>query len=152
MRQSLLTHLQIKELRKSPFVEKVTEAQVFFTATFKEHFVEEHQRGKTATSIITEAGIDPDILGDSRVRSLRTVAYYHVAQKKRAEIRQKAGIPEPGEAPSGEKERIHRLEHELAYTRQELEFLKKIYAADREAEQAWLLKHRRKQNSGSSEK
>jgi len=152
MRQSTLTHLQIKELQKSPFVEKVTEAQVFFTAAFKEHFVEEHQKGKTPTSIIAEAGIDPDILGYSRIRSLRTVAYYHADQKKRVEIRQKAGIPESGEAPSGEKERIRRLEHELAYTRQELEFLKKIYTADREAEQEWLLKHRRKQNSESSEK
>ena len=126
MKQSLLTRLQINELQKSPFVEKVTEAQVFFTAAFKEHFVEEHLRGKTGVSIVIEAGIDPNILGMSRVRSLRTVAYYHVAQKKREEIRQKAGVPEPWKTLSDEKERIHRLEHELAYTRQELDFLKKF--------------------------
>ena len=152
MRQSILTHIQIKELQKSPFVERVTEAQVFFTATFKEHFVTEHQRGKTSTNIVMEAGIDPNVLGKSRIRSLRLVAYHHMKQKKRVEIRQKAGIPESGEAPSGEKERIRRLEHELAYTRQELEFLKKIYTADREAEQEWLLKHRLKQSSESSGK
>jgi len=152
MRQSLLTIHQIRELQKSPFIEKVTEAQVFFTAAFKEHFVEEHQRGKVARSIIIEAGIDPDILGDSRIRSLRVVAYYHVAQKKRVEIRQKAGVSESDETSPGDKDRIRHLEHELAYTRQEVEFLKKIYTVDREAEQTWLLKHRRKQNSESFEK
>ena len=152
MKQSLLTRLQISELQKSPFVERVTEAQVFFTETFKEHFIEEHQKGKTPTNIITEAGIDPEVLGYSRIRSLRTVSYYHAAQKKREEIREKSGVPKRGKAPSDEKGRIRRLEHELAYTRQELEFLKKIYTADREAEQAWLLKRHRKQNSESSEK
>ena len=40
--------------------------------------------------------------------------------------------------------RVKDLEHELAYTRQEVEFLKKIHLADLEARKSWESKHRRK--------
>lgn len=41
-------------------------------------------------------------------------------------------------------ERIEQLEHELAYTRQEVEFLKKIQNAGMEEQKVWESKHRRK--------
>ena len=37
---------------------------------------------------------------------------------------------------------IKQLEHELAYTRQEVEFLKKLRMADMEAQKEWESKHR----------
>jgi len=37
--------------------------------------------------------------------------------------------------------RIKQLEHELAYTRQEVEFLKKLQMADMEARRQWESKH-----------
>ena len=40
--------------------------------------------------------------------------------------------------------RIKQLEHELAYTRQEVEFLKKIHTADLEARKLWESKQRQK--------
>jgi hypothetical protein len=40
--------------------------------------------------------------------------------------------------------RIRQLEAELAYTRQEVEFLKKVQVADMEARKAWESKHRQK--------
>ena len=40
--------------------------------------------------------------------------------------------------------RVEQLEHELAYTRQEVEFLKKIRMADLEAQRQWESKHRQK--------
>ena len=41
-------------------------------------------------------------------------------------------------------ERIEQLEHELAYTRQEVEFLKKLQAANMEAQKKWESRHRQK--------
>ena len=43
-----------------------------------------------------------------------------------------------------ERERIKQLEHELAYARQELEFLKKVQMVDMEARREWESKHRPK--------
>ena len=40
--------------------------------------------------------------------------------------------------------RVEHLEHELAYTRQEVEFLKKIHTADLEARKLWESKQRQK--------
>ena len=40
--------------------------------------------------------------------------------------------------------RVKYLEHELAYTRQEVEFLKKLQMADMEARKQWESKHRPK--------
>ena len=40
--------------------------------------------------------------------------------------------------------RIKQLEHELAYTRQEVEFLKKLQMADMEARRQWESKHQPK--------
>ena len=41
-------------------------------------------------------------------------------------------------------QRIRQLENELAYTRQEVEFLKKLQAANMEAQKQWESKHRQK--------
>ena len=41
-------------------------------------------------------------------------------------------------------EKICRLEHELAYVKQEVEFLKKLQMANMEAKKSWESKHRQK--------
>jgi len=78
-------------------------------------------------------GLDPDILGKTRIKGivgrikkqgLRGIAFsegYHWVDK---------------DAPADEShpvsQRLSRLEHELAYAKQELEFIKKIILANRE--------------------
>ncbi|MGI6153819.1 MAG: HTH domain-containing protein [Christensenellaceae bacterium] len=148
-----LSQEQIEYLRKSPHVCSVSEVLLSFTAEFKKFFYTELQKGKTPKTILKEVGIDPKWMGDRRIHSLRTVV---MGQAKRTggftdNVRRIPMSPEQKTAQSTE-EKIARLEHELAYTKQELEYLKKIYLADREAEQVWLLKHRRKLNSESFEK
>ena len=41
-------------------------------------------------------------------------------------------------------QRLRQLENELAYTRQEVEFLKKLQAANMEAQRQWESKHQQK--------
>jgi hypothetical protein len=92
-------------------------------------------------------------MGDGRIHSLQTVV--KTQAKRESGFSDNAHrIPRPPERKAAQttEDKIARLEHELAYTRQELAYLKKIYLADREADQTWLSKQRRKQNSESSEK
>ena len=41
-------------------------------------------------------------------------------------------------------QKIRQLEHELAYVKQEVEFLKKLQLANMEAQKSWESKHRQK--------
>ena len=68
-----LTKEQLEELQKSPHVLAVNEKTISYSARFKEHVYSEHMAGKSYEAIITEAGIDPDILGAKRLNSLRTM-------------------------------------------------------------------------------
>jgi NADH:ubiquinone oxidoreductase subunit D len=47
-------------------------------------------------------------------------------------------------------EKVARLEHALAYTRQELEYIKKLILANREAQREWEVKQTRPSSSDSS--
>jgi hypothetical protein len=148
-----LSQEQIEELKKSPHILFVSEKTISYSAKFKEHVYHEYQAGKSYETILSEAGIDPDLLGTRRLNSLRTMV--------QAEGKREAGFTDKNSrlpprtlsarVAKTNTGKIARLEHELAYAKQELEYLKKIYLADREAQKACDTKHRRKSNSESSE-
>ena len=73
-KQSYLTEEQISMLSKTPNIVEVTPRQVHYTQTFKNYFCREYAKGRSSTEILREQGIDPKILGETRVSSLR--AYY----------------------------------------------------------------------------
>lgn len=137
---------EIAELRSSPYVARVMSGQVKFTPEFKKVLYEELMRGKTVRVTLEEHGIDPEILGDKRI--------WGIAQKLRAKADRDEGFEDlrknNSRKPAKETReqtlasRIEQLEHELAYTRQEVEFLKKIHMADLEARKLWESKQRRK--------
>ena len=97
-------------------------------------------------SIFEEHGIDPEILGDKRIWSF--------AHKLRANADRNQGFADlrmnNSRKPAKETReqtlaaRVEQLEHELAYTRQEVEFLKKIHTADLEARKSWESRLRQK--------
>jgi len=152
--KSPLTRRQIEELRNSPCVQSVSPKQVCFTAAFKEHVYNEYLSGKSYPEILYEAGIDPEMLGTGRIRSLKTQVIKDARKGgdfTEASNRHRRAEGTRPDAHSTD-EKIARLEHELAYTKQELEYLKKIYLADREAQRVCDMKLRRKSNSESSEK
>ena len=146
MAQKQFTKEEMAKLKLSPYVESVSSTRVKFTPEFKRMAYQEISDGKTLRTVMEESGIDPDILGNSRI--------WTIAAKLRKDAEREEGFedlryknsrsskPET-KAPTME-ERIAQLEHELAYTRQEVEFLKKIQAADMEARRSWESTHRRK--------
>ncbi len=145
MARRMITKEEIEELKRSPYIESASPQMVKFTVDFKRMAYQELSEGKTLREVLKESGIRPEILGDSRIWS--------IAEKLRKQGKRKEGFEDQGrkERQRGQKtkeqtmaERIEQLEHELAYTRQEVEFLKKIQAADMEARKSWESRQRRK--------
>jgi len=107
---------------------QVLRRHVSFTAEFKQLFYEEYTKGKSPKEILREMGINPETLGESRIVSIRMHAVQQGKSGYGFTDRKVQWSPSAiyGRAKTSE-EKLARLEHELAYTRQELEFVKKSY-------------------------
>ncbi len=140
-----LSRQEIKKLRKNPYVASVTANTVRFTEGFKELACEKKCLGIPVTETMRRCGIDPEILGASRVEGFS----YTLNKKAKQENGFSDGRSENYRRPpkTGEEtvvQRIRQLENELAYIRQEVEFLKKLQAANMEAQKQWESKRRQK--------
>ena len=140
-----LSRQEIERLRKNPYIASVTANTVRFTEAFKELTYEKKCQGIPIAETMRQCGIDPEILGASRVEGFS----YTLNKKAKQENGFSDGRSENYRHPprTGEEtveERIRQLENELAYTRQEVEFLKKLQAANMEAQRQWESRHRQK--------
>lgn len=126
-----LTSDAIEILKANPYVANVTKKTVRFTAEFKTAFWEKYRHGLAAPLVLEQLGIDPDLLGESRIAGIRQHVKKQAIRMNSFEDRrlnQKHRV-----SNISDDRRIARLEHELAYTQQELEFVKKIILTDWEA-------------------
>lgn len=139
-----LTEEQLRLLRSNVNVEYASEHSVGFTDAFKRIVYEEKEAGKPLRDIFRENGLDPAVLGDKRIYNLSGSLNRMVKERGGIEDRRKYRLGFEAEESNDADERIRRLEHELAYTRQELEYLKKIQLADMEARKQWEEKLRQK--------
>lgn len=140
-----LSKREIEELRGNPYVKKVTANTVSFTEDFKKLVYDKKQEGIPVAETMRRCGIDPEILGDSRVQGFSYCLNRRAKQSNGFSDRRSENYRRP--AKTGEEtmeQRIRQLENELAYTRQEVEFLKKLQAANMEAQKEWESKHRQK--------
>ena len=146
MARRILTKEEIEKLKQSPYVAKATPYQVSFTPEFKRMAYQELTEGKLMREILKESGIEAEILGDSRI--------WAMTKKIKEDSEREGGFDDQRERNSRKLKkmteeqsmaaRIEQLEHELAYTRQEVEFLKKLQAANMEAQKKWESRHRQK--------
>ena len=111
-------------LENSGYVARMTDHYVYFKSSFINKFCTEYHAGKTAEAILRQNGIDPVILGNTRVDSLRR--HYNKEWLPRH-----IGIPERRTVTTNDAHNT-KLEHEIEYLRQEVEALKKILQADLE--------------------
>ena len=140
-----LSKREVDELQKNPYVQKVTANTVKFTEAFKQLVYDNKQEGIPVTETMRKCGIDPEILGFSRVEGFSYSLNRRAKQNNGFSDRRSENYRRP--AKTGEEtmeQRIRQLENELAYTRQEVEFLKKLQAANMEAQKQWESKHRQK--------
>lgn len=119
-----LTKEQIEMLEKSGHVARMTDYYVYFKSSFINKFCTEYHAGKTGEAILRQNGIDPVILGGTRVDSLRR--HYNKEWLPRH-----VGVPERRSVTTNDAHNT-KLEHEIEYLHQEVEALKKILHSDLE--------------------
>ena len=128
------TDEQMDHLRKSPYVLKVYPTQVHFSAHFKEMLWNAVQSGKEPRKAIADLGIDPDVLGDSRIHGVISLIKSNVlAGKGFRDIQTKY---EKYSQSANPEIKIKSLEQQLAYKDQEIEFLKKIVSLSKGASES----------------
>lgn len=125
---------QMKELGKNPYVYKVTKHKLYYTAKFKEDFWISYQAGNTPRKILSGFGFDLEMFGqkqiDSLVQHIKKQALagngFSEGENRTKRIPMKATSEKELSSPQS----IERMQNELLYLRQEVEFLKKIIMAD----------------------
>ena len=140
-----LSRLEVEQLRKNPYVASVTQNSVQFSEEFKKLAYENKTKGIPVAETMRRKGINPDVLGYSRVAGFCCSLNRKAKQEKGFADGRRENYRRP--AKTGEEtveQRIRQLENELAYTRQEVEFLKKLQAANMEAQKQWESKRRQK--------
>lgn len=139
------TQEQVEHLRVNHYVQSVSKSTIRFTEDFKRYFYKQRTSGKTACQIFSDCGIDPEMLGESRIDGFcYTLNKYAKRDSGFTDNRKNNYHHLPSTGSESVETRIKHLEHELAYTRQEVEFLKKLQMADTEARKQWESKHRPK--------
>ena len=121
---------EIKELQKNKFVKKVTTKTISFTKEFKEHFIEESNKGKGPTRIFVESDISPYILGGGRIKifSKRVKTKY----KNNESLDDKRGKKATGRKKKTKKkelsleEQLDKIKHENLMLQAEINLLKKM--------------------------
>ena len=143
--KNYLSKREVEILRCNPYVKSVTSSSVSFTEDFKQMAYDAKIKGVPVAETMRKNGIDPEILGEKRIANFSYLLNKNATREKGFKDHRSENYHRP--AKTGEEtveERIKQLEHELAYTRQEVEFLKKLQAANMEAQRKWESRHRQK--------
>ena len=131
MANKKFTDTEMRILRESGYGLSVSPDVVHFSVDFKRRFWEELSRGKMPREIVSNLGIDPGILGYSRMNGLKTMICREMKKGGFSEVNHHEG---EYEKYLSSENRIKNLETELKYKNQEIEFLKKIVALGSGAE------------------
>lgn len=137
---------EIAILRSSPYVVSIIRGMIKFTPEFKRMAYEQINSGKTMREVFEENGIPPEILGNARIWAFAHNLYVNADRNDGFTDLRSQNSRKPAKETREQtlSTRVEQLEHELAYTRQEVEFLKKIRTADLEARKLWESKQRPK--------
>jgi len=120
---------QLQQIKANPYTYWATENMVSFTKEFKQEFWNRYQAGQRPRDIVKELGYDPDVLGDSRISGIQALIKRAALAGKEFVNAPLAGMPAQ-RLTSVEydptKETIVRMQNEILFLRQEIDFLKKI--------------------------
>ena len=134
---------ELEILLASPHVAYVSRTTISFTAAFKESFWQRYCDGIAPAKIVADAGLNYDMISKSRIDSLiktlrdqteRGLSFkdglerHYDKPDKEFDIPKMPRIPKNTDIPLTP-EAIGKMVHEVAYLKQEMEFLKKIIMA-----------------------
>lgn len=128
------TEEQIKKLKKNPYTFKITRNKLYFTAKFKEDFWISYQAGNAPRKVMQDLGYDLSMFTqkqiDNYVQRIKREALsgegFREGENRQRRIPMKATDEKELATPQS----VERMQNELLYLRQEVEFLKKIIVAD----------------------
>ena len=118
-------------LFENPYVRSVCESQIRFTQAFRDEYWQRYKNGQESKDILLAMGIDPNLLGETR----RIGLHKRIAEAAANgfltadEEDDPSALFENGVVPA---KALAQMRHELAYLRQEVEFIKKILSTDEE--------------------
>lgn len=120
---------EIEILNSNPYVKSAHKTMLRFTADFKQKYLHRYNAGEMPVDILLSMGINPEIIGVSRVWSL--------AGMFRNEMDVHGGFSDKRRKSDSDIENatMEQLRIEVAYVKQEVEFLKKNIILDMEAQQ-----------------
>ncbi len=124
------TPKEIKELKKSPYVTRVSNTSITYSKTFKEEFIRLYQEGLTPTEIFKELGLAPDIVGYQRI-SGAAQRFKQYAERPEGFANLTTEPEARKKRPKSDAQKIKELEHQVALLTQENQFLKKKRTIDR---------------------
>ena len=128
------TDEQIKELKSNPYTLNVTSKKLYFTAKFKEDFWISYQAGNAPRKILKDFGYNLNLFEqkqiDSIVQRIKKQALSGNGFTEGENRQKRIPIKPTDEAELSSPQSITRMQSELQYLRQEVEFLKKIIIAD----------------------
>lgn len=137
MPRKYFTDEQIEILKKSPYVTRVSKANVFFTEEFKLKFLNLYNKGFSLADIIRSFDIDPKILGTQRIKSLtrRTKSQSSRPEGFSRKENSSKGKPRKIKHPefSNDSQKAEYYKEYSERLEQEIELLKKIQALEETA-------------------
>ena len=128
------TPKQIKELKNNPYTLNVTTHKLYFTAKFKEDFWVSYQAGNAPRKILKDFGYNLDFFEQKQIDSLtqriKKQALSGEGFSEGENHEKRTALKATDEHDLSSPQSIERMQNELLYLRQEVEFLKKIIISD----------------------
>jgi hypothetical protein len=124
---------QIEHLQSNPYTFKVTKNKLYFTIEFKKEFWFRYQAGHAPKRIISDLGYDVSILHQKQIDSLvQRIKRQSLSGEDftEGEVR-KNRLPIKSSLDfEATPQSLERMQNEILYLRQEVEYLKKIVKCD----------------------
>ena len=128
------TPKQIKQLNANPYTLNVTKYKLYFTAKFKEDFWISYQAGNAPRKIMADLGYDLSMFTqkqiDNYVQRIKKEALSGNGFTEGENRTKRVAMKATDEIDLSSPQSIERMQNELLYLRQEVEFLKKIITAE----------------------
>ena len=130
--QRIYTAEEKEKLESNSYTLKVSESRFYPTVKFREDFWIRYQAGNSPRKIIKDFGYDLDLFTQKQIDGIvqkikkQALSGNGFSEGENRERRPKIKPPLPDNTP----ETISKMQAELLYLRQEVEFLKKIIATD----------------------
>lgn len=132
MATKLFTDEEQITLRSNPYTYRVTKKMILFTLEFKELFWKRYKKGEFPAAIFEDCGYETDMLGSSRISDFAFRLKGQIESGRgitQGMDKEKITAPKPKDYSGMSTELVlASMQYELSYLKQEVEFLKKLYA------------------------